>query len=51
LEFEHFLAEKLSMSVGRLRAEVSNDEVMRWSVYYGRRNQERELTAPARRGR
>ena len=44
-EFEFFLAEKLHMSVARLRQEMPNDEVLRWSVYYGRRAQEQELAA------
>jgi hypothetical protein len=33
------------MSVARLRREISNDELLRWSVYFGRRNQEAELAA------
>lgn len=31
------------MTVGRLREEMSNDELLRWSVYYGRRAQIEEL--------
>ena len=42
-EFEHFLALQLHMTVARLRTEMSNDELLRWSVYFGRRNQEAEL--------
>jgi len=45
LEFEHFLALQLNMTVARLRREMSNDEMMRWSVYFGRRTQEAELAA------
>jgi hypothetical protein len=45
LDFEFFLAEKLHMSVARLRKEVPNDEIMRWSVYYGRKAQDAELAA------
>jgi hypothetical protein len=41
------------MTVARLRAEMSNDELLRWSVYFGRRNQEAELQSKAQtqRGR
>ena len=44
-ELEFFLAEKLHMTVARLRREMPNDELVRWSVYFGRRNQEAELAA------
>ena len=44
-EFEHYLALQLHMTVTRLRREMSNDELLRWSVYFGRRNQEQELAA------
>lgn len=43
LEFEHFLAEKLHMTVGRLREEMSNEEMLRWSVYYTRKAQLAEV--------
>ena len=43
LEFEHYLAERLHMTVGRLRQEMSAEEFMRWSVYYGRKAQRQEL--------
>lgn len=43
LEFEHYLAVKLGMTVGRLRSEMNNDEFTRWSVYYARLAQEQEL--------
>lgn len=39
LEFEHFLAERLRMTVARLREEMSNEEMLRWSVYYSRKAQ------------
>ena len=42
-EFEFFLAVELGMTVGRLRAEMSQDEFMRWGVYYGRKAQREEL--------
>jgi hypothetical protein len=47
LDFEFFLAEKLHMSVARLRREMGNDELMRWSVFFGRRAQDRELAERA----
>lgn len=43
--FEFFLAEKLQMTVGRLRRELSAREFMEWSVYYGKKAQARELAA------
>lgn len=41
------------MTVGELRERMSNDELTRWSVFYGRRAQEAELQAKvqAQRGR
>jgi len=33
------------MTVARLRTEMSNDEFVRWSVYYARRAQARELAS------
>lgn len=52
LEFEFFLAEKLHMTVARLRAEMPNDELLHWSTYFGRRAQDAELAAQkAERGR
>jgi len=50
-EFEFFLARELNMTVARLRREMSYDELMRWSVYFGRRNQEAELAAKMAAGR
>lgn len=43
LEFEHYLAQKLSMTVARLRAEMSAEEFVHWSVYYGRLAQRQEI--------
>lgn len=43
LEFEHYLAVKLGMTVTRLRAEMPNDEFAAWAVYYARIAQEQEL--------
>ena len=45
LEFEFYLAEQLHMTVARLRREMSNDELLRWSVFYARRRQLEELAA------
>lgn len=45
LEFEFYLAEKLGMTVARLRREMSTTEFMQWGVYFGRKAQRRELEA------
>lgn len=45
LEFEHYLAEKLGMTVARLRREMTTQEFMAWGVYYGRKAQKRELAS------
>lgn len=37
------------MTVGRLRDEMSNDEFMRWSVYYGRKAQREQMASLKRR--
>ncbi|MEH1013047.1 hypothetical protein V6U90_08040 [Micromonospora sp. CPCC 206060] len=51
LEFEFFLAAELGMTVARMRAEMPNDEFVRWGVYYQRKAQRAELEAlKARRG-
>lgn len=34
-----FLALQLKMTVAQLRAEMSNDEYLRWSMYFARRGQ------------
>ena len=41
------------MTVARLRQEMSNDELLRWSIFYGRRAQDAELASKvqAQRGR
>jgi hypothetical protein len=53
LEFEHFLCAKLGgMTVEEMRERMSNEEFVRWSVYYGRKAQREELAAKsAKRGR
>ena len=43
IEFEHFLAAKLSMTVAQMRHEMSNDEFQHWHVFYARQNQQQEL--------
>lgn len=40
---EFFVAEHLGMTVGRLRVEMSNDEFVRWAVYFGRKSQRWQL--------
>jgi len=53
-EFEHFLAKELGgMTVRELRERMDNDELLRWSVFYGRQAQDRELAEKAaqQRGR
>lgn len=49
IEFEHYLAQKLGMTVARLRAEMGAEEFMRWSVYYARLAQRDEMAAAKRR--
>jgi predicted membrane-bound spermidine synthase len=51
LEFEFFLAQKLGMTVAALRAEMTNDEFLHWSVYYARKAQREELEMLKSRGR
>ena len=45
LEFEFYMADRLKMTVGRLRAEMSNEEFVAWGVYHGRKAQRAELAA------
>lgn len=45
MEFEFFLAQKLSMTVAMLREQLSNAEFVEWSIYYARMAQEQELQA------
>ncbi len=42
LEFEHYLATKLGMTVAQLR-EMGNDEFVAWGIYYARIAQREEL--------
>jgi hypothetical protein len=50
LEFEFFLAQKLGMTVARLREEMSAEEFGRWVVYYQRKAQRDELAMKLGRG-
>ena len=43
VEFEFYLAQKLGLTVARLRAEVTNQEFLEWGVFYGRKAQREEL--------
>lgn len=45
LEFDHFLAAKLSRTVAELRAGMSNDEWLAWAIFYARKAQRQELAA------
>jgi len=47
LEFDHFLAEKLHMTVDELRTRMSADEYARWIVYYQRKGQRQDLALKA----
>lgn len=51
LEFEFALAERLSMTVDRLREEMPNSEFVQWSVYVGREGQRQELAAASSKRR
>jgi hypothetical protein len=46
-----FLAQKLAMTVARLRAEMPNEEYVRWVVYYGRKAQREQLEAQKARAK
>jgi hypothetical protein len=43
LEFEFFLAQKLSCTVDELRRRLSGEEWLGWQVYYARKAQREEL--------
>jgi hypothetical protein len=52
LEFEFYLADRLSMTVHNLRRTMSNEEFVAWSIFHGRKAQRQELaTKMARNGR
>lgn len=48
--FEYVLAERLRMTVGRMRREMSSLEFQTWAVYLGIRAQEMELARESGRG-
>lgn len=43
LEFEFYLADRLGMTVARLRREMSSHEFTQWGVYFGRKAQRQEM--------
>lgn len=43
--FEFFLAERLHLTVRELRQTLDMDELVSWSVYYGRKAQQKQLAA------
>lgn len=43
MEAEFFVAERLGMTVGALRRDMSADEFLRWVVFFGRKAQRDEL--------
>ncbi len=43
IEFDHFLARELGMTVGRMRRIMGAAEYVAWGVYYGRKAQREEL--------
>jgi hypothetical protein len=52
LEFEFFLCSKLGgMTVDEMRERMSNEEFVRWSVYFGRKAQREELEMKRAKGR
>lgn len=42
LEWEHYIAERIGMTVGELRRRMGADEFLRWQVYYGRKAQKQQ---------
>lgn len=51
LEFEFFLAQKLGMTVVRLRAEMDQMEFLEWGIFYARKAQRQELEMSKAKGR
>lgn len=43
LEFEFYLAQKLGMTVARMRREMSNKEFVHWGMFYARKAQRQQL--------
>jgi hypothetical protein len=50
IEFEYLLAQKLGMTVARLRAEMSQGEFLEWGIYYARKAQREELAIAKAKG-
>lgn len=50
LEFEHFLAVKLGVTVRELRQRMDNAEFVRWDTYYARIAQQMQLEQLMRGG-
>jgi hypothetical protein len=50
LGFEYRLADRLKMTVGRMRREMSSMEFQTWAVYHGIRDQHAELAREQARG-
>ena len=48
IEFDFYLAQHLGMTVATMRASLSNDEYVGWSVYFGRKAQRQEMAAKTR---
>ncbi len=46
LEMEFYVAEQLGMTVAALRRDMTNDEFLRWAVYFARKAQRRQLEGP-----
>lgn len=42
VEWEHYIAERIGMTVGELRRRMGHDEFIRWQVYYGRKWQKQQ---------
>jgi hypothetical protein len=42
---EHYIAQKLSMTVARMRAEMTEWEYVRWTRFYARKRQREELAS------
>ncbi len=43
IEFDHYLAERLGMTVADMRARMSGPEYLGWQIYYARKAQRQEL--------
>lgn len=44
LELEFYVAEQLGMTVGALRRDMAADELVRWSIYFARKAQRRQIS-------